>query len=225
MVQDLVDAGYRTLAVEAPGINGTHLPAGEFGLYDLAADLEAVDKADAPGGEAVVGIGHAFGNRVVRAAATRYPELFAAVALLAAGGRHPVPEAANRALFNCLNPLRSARQRLSDIRYAFFAHGNEVPDYWRRGWHGQTASLQGRASAAAGDDRWLGGGEGPMLVVQDAADPIAPRAEAGDELLAAYPERVRLVIAEPAGHALLPEQPGLISRALLRFLAEVHPAD
>ena len=40
----LVAAGFRTVAVEAPGIGGTDLPRKPFDLYDLANDVNAVLK-------------------------------------------------------------------------------------------------------------------------------------------------------------------------------------
>ncbi len=40
---------------------------------------------------------------------------------------------------------------------------------------------------------------------------------------AAFPDRVKVVVIENAGHALLPEQPETIARAVLEFLKETAP--
>jgi pimeloyl-ACP methyl ester carboxylesterase len=212
----LVSGGYRTVASEAPEINGTDPPDREFDRYDLAADVQAAVASDARtnGSATAVAVGHAFGNRVVRAARTRYPDTFPA----AAGGKRPVPEKADEALFNCFNPLRTAQQRLADIRFALFADSNAVPEHWQRGWHAKTAKLQGRATPATADELWWQGGAGPILVIQAAADRIAPKRDAADLPLEESRDRVDLVVIERAGQALLPKRPEEIAEALPRYL-------
>ncbi|NNL87705.1 MAG: alpha/beta hydrolase [Marinicaulis sp.] len=213
----LVDAGYKTVAVEAPGIGRSDLPEGDHHLYDLGSDARAV--IDADGGEPTsFFIGHAFGNRVARATSLRYEKISRGVILLAAGGYKPVPKKAEIALKNLFNPGRFGRLRLADLKYAFFADGNEPPDDWRRGWHIDTALLQGAASGLTPDKEWRSGGTAPMLVVQPAADAIAPKEDAADPLKANYPDRVTVALAENAGHALLPEQPDLVAGSVIAFL-------
>lgn len=224
LTASLVQAGYRTLAVEAPGIGDSDLPEGTVNLYDLAEGIKAVVDAEVSGPEtAVAVIGHAFGNRVARAAATRYPGVFNAVVLIAAGGKNPIEPRANQALKNCFNPVRTASQRLDDLRYAFFADGNDIPDYWRRGWHIKTALMQGAASPATPDTLWLAGGEGDMLVVQGSHDRIAPKADTADVLQQQFPKRVEVVVIPNTGHALLPERPDEIAEAVMAFLARHTP--
>jgi pimeloyl-ACP methyl ester carboxylesterase len=224
LVGDLVEAGYRAVIVEAPGINGTAMLA-DPSLYSFADHVMAVIKADtsAEGEDPAFLIGHAFGNRVARATATKYPDQVKGVILLAAGGEIPIEETANKALKNIFNPVSSFKKRLRDIDYAFFAEGNEIPDYWQRGWHTKTAVLQGKTKTETPDDDWLAGGIGPMLVVQAADDRIAPKKDTADILQSRYPDRVSVVLIEKAGHALLPEQPEAISSAVLDFLSIHHP--
>ena len=66
------------------------------------------------------------------------------------------------------------------------------------------------------EEWWEAGGQ-PMLVVQATEDAIALPANALD-LKARLGDRVTLVELPHAGHAMLPEQPGLIVDAILRFL-------
>jgi pimeloyl-ACP methyl ester carboxylesterase len=214
----LSGAGYRTVAIDPPGINESDLPSGDITLWDLADDVQTVIGADDGSGEPVVLLGHAFGNRVVRAFATRHPDLTRAVIVLAAGGKRPIPEKAAQALKSCFNPLRSAEQRLEDVRYAFFADGNAVPDHWRRGWHWRTAWVQGHATQSVDSAEWWGAGEGPLLVVQADSDRIAPKEDTSDLLAAEFAGRVEVALIRNAGHALLPEQPGAIAQAVVGYL-------
>ncbi len=223
----LVTAGYRTVAIEAPGINGTRMPREVFNLYDLAADIDAVLKADraAVGGAATILVGHAFGNRVMRATAHKYPGGIQGVVLIAAGGQKPVPEDAAIALRNCFDPLRTGAQRLEDVRYAFFAMDNGIPRFWLRGWHGNTAILQGKASPATPDDLWQQAGTAPILILQGAQDRIAPKEDAADVLAASLGDRVDVVVLDPAGHAILPEQPDQVADAVIAFVERVVESD
>lgn len=223
----LVEAGFRTVAIEAPGINGTELPKKVFNLYDLADDIQAVIAADrvATGGTETILVGHAFGNRVMRATAHKYPTGVKGVILVAAGGYKPVPEAANKALVNAFDPLRTGAQRLEDVRYAFFARDNSIPDYWLRGWHGNTAILQGKASPATPDTLWQTAGEAPILVIQGVQDRVAPKENASDYLEETLGDRVSVVLIDPAGHAILPERPEEVAEAVITFAKQVTPPE
>ena len=161
----------------------------------------------------------------MRATAQRYPNGIEGIALIAAGGAAPVPEDAARALRNCFDPLRTGSQRTEDVRFAFFALENGIPDYWLRGWHGKTAVLQGRATPATEGTEWQSGGQAPMLVIQGAQDRIAPKEQAADVLVDTYGDRVQVVLADPAGHALLPEQPKLIAESIIGFAQSVFDSE
>lgn len=220
----LVDAGYRTVAVEAPGINGTDLSDRDFDLFDLSDDIKAVVDSDAEtsGDPVSVLLGHAFGNRAARATAAKYPGAVRGIILIAAGGKRPVPEQASIALRNCFDPRRTARQRQQDIRYGFFASDNDIPDYWRRGWHLKTALLQGKATATTpSEDWWAAGGTAPMLVVQAESDAIALKEDTADLLKEEFGSRVQVALIADAGHALLPEQPEEIARVIVAFLSDL----
>ena len=225
--EKFVNAGYQTIAIEAPGIGGSDLSSERLSLFDLADDVYAVMTMENGAGEEVASaviVGHAFGNRVARATAAKYQDSFSGVILLAAGGQAKVPKKAARSLRRSFDPRRTARQRLNDVSYGFFAKGNQVPDYWRRGWYRPTAKMQGAATGATNGGNWQSGGAAPMLIIQAAADRIAPKKISSDLLARAYPDRVEIIVIENAGHALLPEQPDAIAKATLGFLERVAPS-
>ena len=220
--------GYRTLALEPPGINGCSMQAGGITTFDLAGDVFAALDHDGGSGSKAVVLGHAFGNRVARAAAALHPTRIPAVILVAAGGDRPPPAAASEALRNVFNPYRSSAARLVDVRAAFFFRANPVPPHWRRGWHYRTAAMQWAAGAAtnAARDRlpeYLGAGGRPMLILQAENDAVAPSVDAAERMLSLYPDQVTIHMVPMAGHALLPEQPHTVQTAVLRFLARHCP--
>lgn len=214
---DMLSADHRTIAIDPPGIGESDLPTDPVTLFDLADAVAAVIRAERAG--PAVLIGHAFGNRLARATATRHPGAVARLILIAAGGKYPIPGLAFEALLGCFNTGQPPEEHFLCVAYAFFADGNKVPDHWRRGWHPATAQVQGAAVRAIPVESWWHGGGRPMLVIQGESDPIAPRAESADILTADFPDRVAVALIRRAGHALLPEQPAAIATAVAGFLA------
>jgi pimeloyl-ACP methyl ester carboxylesterase len=66
-------------------------------------------------------------------------------------------------------------------------------------------------------DEWWAGGSAPTLVVQGMEDVVA-LPENARRLAAEFPERVTVVEIPHAGHALLPEQPEQVEKAILTYL-------
>lgn len=224
LVTALNTSGYRTIAVDAHGIKNSTLPEGEFSLFDMADDVAAVAAAEIKPDEKISVIGHAFGNRLTRAYASRNDDRIDKVVLIASGGAKAIPPKADTALRAIFDPRRTVGQRREDIDYAFFAEGNAIPEHWVIGWHTQTAILQGKANGTDVYEQWGAGGTKPMLVLQAAEDTIAPPQDAGIPLAQKYPDRVTLVVIPKSGHALLPEQPDVIAEEVVKFLVGVEPS-
>ena len=207
-------AGYRTLVLQARGIDGSELPGYDVTLFDYADDLAAVlDHEALPSPVAL--IGHAFGNRIARSFASRYPTRVRSLVLLAAGDSGPPPDVRNdilKILIGCLpNSIRRGA-----LQRAFFAPNNRAPNYWMTGWYPRAGLAQGRATASTPLAQWSSGGTAPMLVVQPAQDAAA--ADGAEKLKLLHPDRVTVVNLENAGHAILPEQPEEIARIVLGHL-------
>jgi pimeloyl-ACP methyl ester carboxylesterase len=226
LVAALNGAGFRTVALQARGIGwstGAELLGGRT-LHDLAADIAVVLKhAGLDAVERVHVVGHAFGNRVARTFAMDYPRRVQTLTLVAAGGRAPIAFRIRGALLIASAGFLPDGWREGSVRRAFFADGNEIPDYWLAGWSFPAALAQIRANAATPSEAFWRGGDAPMLVLQGQADPVAPPEAAGLALAAEFPERVTLVEIRGASHALLPERPAQIHEAVIAFLRE-HPA-
>ncbi len=214
LVDSVNGAGYRALILQARGIDGTGLPEYDLTLFDYADDLAAVlnqEKLRTP----VTLVGHAFGNRIARAFASRYPARVRSLILLAAGDGGPPANVRNdifKILVRCLpDSIRSGA-----LHRAFFAPDNNAPNYWMSGWYPRAGLAQGRATASTPLAQWSSGGTAPMLVVQPAQDAAAPHG--AEKLKQLYPDRVKIVSLESAGHAILPEQPEEIARIVLGHL-------
>lgn len=216
LVGELNKADYRTIAVEAVGINGTSLYEDSRLLHMIEPMIKAYSKGSRA--KRVHLIGHAYGNRVVRMYALKFPDRVSSVTLLAAGGQNEIDPLVEQKLRDIFNPLLSTRQRHKNIADIFFAEGNEIPKHWKRGWHIKTAIAQGKAKGLDLDNDWQGAGGVPMLVVQPAQDRIAAQKDTSDVLLARYPDQVEVVVIENAGHALLPEQPEAVAKAVIEHL-------
>ncbi len=224
LTASLAAAGYRTIAVESRGIGGSGGggPGQSLTLHDLADDLETV--IDGLGPDVVPTgrvhlVGHAFGNRVVRTFAKDRPERVESVTLIAAGGLVPIAPAIRRALERSVASFLPWSIREEALRLAFFSKGSPIPDDWVGGWWLWGGFVQQVATASTSSDEFWDAGSARMLVLQAEDDTIAPPEDSGLRLLAAYPERVELVMVPDAGHALLPEQAARIRGALLDFLA------
>ena len=217
-------AGYRSIAIESRGvIDWRGGGFSRYGLQDLAGDIDAV-LTDAGVARAHL-IGHAFGNRVMRSFATLYPQKTAGLVLLAAGDKTDnMPPDVKEALTRSTLSFLPWSMREDSVRFAFFAAGNTIPDYWKTGWSAWGALGQARAAKAVDRQDFHAGGRGPMLVLQAQEDVIAPSKDAGEVLKAQYGERVTLVPIAHAGHALLPEQGARIAEATLAFL-KAHPIE
>ena len=225
LVKDLNQAGFRTITIEAPGIGDTDLLEKPINLYKMAEDIKAVTNRDI----AITGnknttalIGHAFGNRLVRAAAALYPDLAKSVVLIAAGGQKPIEKKAIKELRNSILPYLPSYRREQAIDYAFFAEGNEIPDFWIRGWHLNTAILQGEAVKNTKDEGWQDAGGLPILLIQALEDVIAPKEDTADLLKKRFGQRLQVVLIEKVGHALLPEAPKKISSAIIGYISTTN---
>lgn len=210
----LAEHGYRAAAVDPRGVGQSRGPAEGLTLFDYAEDVAAAARglSDTP----AVFVGHAFGNRVVRALAAKHPEQVRGLVLLAAGGQVAIDPPVLKALNAVFDTTLPPAEHLAAVKLAFFAPGHD-PKAWDKGWYGEVARQQQAALARTPAEQWTGAGAAPILVIQAADDAVAPPANA-EALRQAAPDRVKVVVLPDAGHAMLPEQPATIGTLLLDYL-------
>jgi len=168
-------------------------------------------------GRPVTVIGHDFGNRIARTLASDHPRLVKRLILLSAGGMVPRSPEMEKLTTRFWESALSQEDRLTAIRQIFFATGNRLPRTWEEGWYFEVARAQRASDARTSLKEWWAGGSAPMLVVQGTEDVVAPP-ENAKRLAAEFPERVTFVEIPHAGHALLPEQPEQVEKAILAYL-------
>jgi pimeloyl-ACP methyl ester carboxylesterase len=215
LVEDLNGAGYTTLAMQARGIGASRPLNFSMTYSDYATDLiAALDHENITQPTPI--IGHAWGNRIARAAAARFPVRSGGLILLAAGGETPTPKHVSSAIIKVMLNLLPDNARLAPLRLAFFSKHSKIPKYWLRGWYPMAGLAQGRATVLSKASDWIDGGTPNIVILQPSDDAAA--ATDGLRLQERHPERIKLVTIDGAGHALLPEQPTAVAAAILDAL-------
>lgn len=214
----IADAGFRAICPEPRGFGRSASYSADVSLNDLADDVADVIESSTDKRPVIV-LGHAFGNRVARMSAALRPDLVQAVILLAAGGKVAMAPHIERSLLASFDLSLPETERMGHVARAFFAPGNE-PTAWRDGWRRDVAEAQINASQRTSVDKWWGAGQASILIVQPLQDVLAPP-ENADAVREAAPGRVQIVQIDRAGHALLPEQPAAVARAVIEFSSQI----
>lgn len=225
MLQDaLAQAGFRSHAVNMRGAGRSKGPVGEFGLRDIADDVALVVEKLCDGPAHLVG--HALGNIVARATASYRPDVVRSVAVMPCGGhdlgKYPVSEHVIVAMQRCHDLGLSEAERRKALSIAFFAPGND-PGSWLEGWWPQSTGIS-TAALRVDPEEWRWAGDVPILILQPLEDAMSPR-QSGLESRAAFGDRAHYAELPRCGHAILPEQPGLVAGHLIAFLHQQGEPD
>jgi pimeloyl-ACP methyl ester carboxylesterase len=202
-------AGFRVLRPQPRGMCGSTGPMDGLTLHDYARDVAVVIERLAAGTAFV--LGHAFGQWIGRCVAADHPHRVRGV-ILAAAAKSANPALRDH-LAKCIDTALPDPVRLAALQVAFFAPGHD-PSSWLGNWHPVASKSQRAASAATPQDDWWGAGSAPVLDIQAERDPWRPAETRNgilDDLGAA---RVTVVVIEDASHALIPEQPVAVVRAV-----------
>jgi pimeloyl-ACP methyl ester carboxylesterase len=208
----LAQAGYRVLRPQPRGIGASRGPMESITLHDLGNDIAAVirDQAKQP----VVIIGHAFGNWVARTTSVDHPELVRGVVIVAAAAKK-YPAGLSEHVDRSADLSLPDAERLKSLQFAFFAPGHDA-SVWLRGWYPEVNESERLAGKATRQSDWWSGGKAPMLDLQAGNDPFKP-ASTRNEVKDEFGDRVTLVVIPGAGHALVPEEPGAVVGAIVKW--------
>ena len=202
--------GFRVLRPQPRGMCGSVGPMDGLTLHDYARDVAVVIDQLAGGGAFV--LGHAFGQWIGRCVAADHPHLVRGVILAAAAAKSANPALRDH-LAKCIDTSLPDPIRLAALQAVFFAPGHD-PSSWLANWHPVASKSQRAASAATPQGDWWDAGSAPVLDIQAECDPWRPadtRNGILDDLGAA---RVTVVVIPDASHALIPEQPQAVVRAV-----------
>jgi pimeloyl-ACP methyl ester carboxylesterase len=202
--------GFRVIRPQPRGMCGSTGPMDGLTLHDYARDVAVVIERLA-GGSAFV-LGHAFGQWIGRCLAADHPQCVRGVILAAAAAKSADP-ALREHLAKCIDTTLPNSVRLAALQTVFFAPGHD-PTPWLGNWHPVASHSQRAASAATPQADWWNAGTAPVLDIQAEHDPWRPehtRTGIRDDLGA---DRVTVVLIPDASHALIPEQPEAVVRAV-----------
>ncbi|MBV8839021.1 MAG: alpha/beta hydrolase [Alphaproteobacteria bacterium] len=205
----LAREGFRVLRPQPRGMLASKGPLKDISLHDLARDVATVIERENAGPAVIVG--HAYGNWVARMTAVDYPKLVRGVVLAAAAAKKYPPRLSALVSKSADMSLPQA-ERLAVIQELFFAPGND-PKIWLHGWWAEGSEAQRVAAANVKQSDWWAAGSVPLFDLQAASDPFKPKGTE-NELKDEFPDRVTIAIIPGASHALLPEQPDAVVKAI-----------
>ncbi|WP_108610589.1 alpha/beta hydrolase [Aminobacter sp. MSH1] len=216
-------AKFRVIRPQPRGIGGSRGSLSRTTLIDWAGDVAAVIDELAPEGAFV--IGHAFGNFLARCVGALWPDIVVGVGVVAGSpGRAPGRANVYRtdiqdSIMKSSDLSLSDVDRISHLQKAFFAADSDA-SVWLDGWWPEVKKAQYQAYFRTPVDCFFGAGTAPILQIQACEDAVAPM-ELASVLSNELGSRVTTIFIEKAGHALLPEQPDLVSHAILEWAASI----
>ena len=219
---DIAKSGFRVLRPQPRGAGKSEGPMQNLTLHDFARDIAAVIRHQ--GNAPAVIVGHAFGNWVGRMTATDTPDLVRGVVIVAAAAKaYPAGFAGAKELSDAVKKAgdltRPEAERLEALRFAFFAPGHDAR-VWLSGWHPDVDESQFAAGRATKQSEWWPGGKAPLLDVQAELDPFKPRSMA-NEIKEEFGDRAEIVVIPDASHALIPEQPAAVTKAIVTWIGKL----
>lgn len=214
VAQRLAAAGHRVLRPQPRGIGASTGSLEGLTLHALASDV-AVTIRELGGGRAIV-VGHAYGHYVARVTDLDYPQLVRGVVMAASASAGADPSLP-KSLDIAADAGQPEAERLHHLQRAFFAPGSDARP-WLDGWHPELAVAYRSAAKVPERGAWWTVAHAPVLDLQAADDPWRPAASRG-EVTDALGDKASVVVIPGASHALFPEQPAAVAKAIVAWAA------
>src|SRR3954468_14638280 len=209
----LAKEGFRVLRPQPRGMHASKGPLDDITLHDLARDVAIVIERE--NARPAVIVGHAYGNWVARMTAVDHPKLVRGVVLAAAAAKR-FPARLSQLVSKSADESVLEAERLAAMQEIFFASGND-PRIWLKGWWAEASEAQRVAAAHVKQWDWEAAGNVPLFDVQAGIDPFKPKGTE-NELKDEFPDRVTIAVIPNASHALLPEQPVAVVKAIAEWV-------
>lgn len=214
--------GLRVLRPQPRGIGQSKGPMANLDMHAFAADVAAVLDQQKTG--LVVVVGHAWGSQPARMLAVDRPDPVRGL-VMAAASAGKLPPGSNEKPYGRLreaidgsgNLALPEAKRLEYLRQAFFAPGHD-PKPWLGGWYPEAHHAQAHARNVTPVDAYFAGGTVPMLDLQAQYDAVV----VPNVFKPMLGNRVTVEVIPDAGHAMAPEQPAVMARAIARFTRRVY---
>ncbi|MCO5399725.1 alpha/beta fold hydrolase [Ralstonia soli] len=218
----LAAEGLRVLRPQPRGIGQSKGPMANLDMHAFAADVAAVLDQEKTG--PVVVVGHAWGSQPARMLAVDRPDLVRGL-VMAAASAGKLPAGSNEKPYGRLreaidgsgNLALPEAKRLEYLRQAFFAPGHD-PKPWLGGWYPDAHHAQAHARNVTSVDAYFAGGTVPILDLQAQYDAVV----VPNVFKPMLGNRVTVEVIPNAGHAMAPEQPAAMSRAIAGFARRVY---
>lgn len=209
----LAAQGFQVLRPQPRGMGKSSPPPADMTLYTLADDVAFTIEKLSPNGKAVV-VGHAYGHWVARVTDMKYPNLVRGVVVLGASAKVFPPGTAD-ALAIASDTSKPEAARIEALNKVMFAPGND-PRSWLNGWHPALRMAYRKAGQTPSKDTWFNVSNAPVLDLQGDQDPWRPPSTRF-ELQQVLGNKVTVVVVTNASHAMVPEQPVAITRAIVNW--------
>lgn len=213
VAKGLAKEGFRVLRPQPRGMHASTGPLKNISLHDLARDVATVIERENAGPAVIVG--HAYGNWVARMTAVDHPKLVRGVVLAAAAAKKFPPRLSELVSKSADMSLPDA-ERLKYMQEIFFAPGSDAK-VWLHGWWSEASEAQRVAAANVKQSDWWAAGGVPLFDLQAGSDPFKPKGTE-NELKDEFPNRVTVATVPGASHALLPEQPAAVVKAIAEWV-------
>lgn len=214
-----VQFGYMTVGINTRGTHGSKGSLDNLSITDIVDDIFLV--ISKLGIKKIFIVGQAFGTRVARVFADRYPENTICSVSITMGGIEPPKFIYPSRALDMMNENRMDNDDfINIIRDSYFSKNNDC-NIWCTGWDHNAIWYYCMVLAGTPQEELTKGGSAPMLILQGEDDRFSPPS-AGEKMKLMYGNRVTVVTIKNAAHEIIHEQPEIAFKVLFDYFEKVE---